>query len=460
VSNGKDRFPGKWWIAGSDNLQAGGILELGESFLLRTVEEIRSTLGLRLRDLGPVTINGQSAGHRLSLFDCHQESETFHPENVQQQIRALRVLEGPQHFADWASITVDRAVFCLYNLDTFANRRVFDTDVHASGVTINLTRPAILTATLPGGRLHLDRTEGYSLGGSLVRAEISSRECLVLELEDEVHIDDLFYRYLRPLQQLMSLATAEDCKVVELRVGRSRDLEETPGDYYSVHHWRQPGPDEQSVVTPNMRFSLDQQSARPHFTLAEVVPIWFSVTEKYGPALDLVFSLRSEIGYLESNLFAIACALESMHRKLFPESGKRTADQEARLQAILKNAPADHETWLKSALSRSHEPSFPARIKQLVDYAGEATARQFGDIDKWTRLVAAARNGIAHGRGLGNADAVGAVHLMQSMLMLAEVVLIRELGLSSGQRDDLVRRDFEWSTVRQRLVSSHPELFR
>src|SRR6266704_5086889 len=252
---------------------------------------------------------------------------------------------------------------------------------------------------------------------------------------------------LRPTVGDLSLATAEDCEFTELRVAQHGELADGPSAY-SVHQWQKHEAEQRLIIAHNMRFSLDSALGRPALTLGDLLPRWFAITAKYGPVLDLVFSLRPGIGYLESNVFAIASSLEGIHRKLFQGASKRTATQKERLESICRAAPPEHREWLLRALAHSHEPSFPERIRQLVEHAGEAVAYQLGDLDMWTGLVGKARNNIAHARGLSAADVVGTVRLMQSMQMLAEVILVREIGISKDQCADLIKGDFEWRQVR------------
>jgi hypothetical protein len=455
--NQEHSFAGKWWIAGNRNDQTGGTLELGSSYTLETVEELRDKSGFHLRDLGMFTVNGQSLGQCISMFDCYERSETYHPENIHHTIIASSVLIGPAHIEDAQEARFDWASFRLQHIDQFANRRIFAIE-HGNVVdTVSVSHPEALVAEIPGARLRLERLGGSSWD-SLDRVELRSNEVLFLELDDAVSLDDLFYLYVRPLRQLMSLATAESCELTDLRVGK-RDEMDSPLDVYSVHGWQKHETEERPVIAHNMRFSLDATIGRPHFELAELIPRWFKVSAKYGPVLDLVFSLHEGIGYLENNVFAIASALEGVHSKLFSGAGRRTVPQTERLESVLRSAPSEHREWLARALARSHEPSFAERIRQLVAYAGEAVAHQLGDLDKWTSLVAQARNNIAHAKGIGATNIARTVRLMQSMQMLAEVVLLREIGLSQQTCADLLKSDYEWRQVRPQLIRAHPELF-
>jgi hypothetical protein len=454
-------FPGEWWFPGNEEGWVPGTLELGSAFMLKTMADMRDANGNSLELGGPATplLHGRSLGRCFTLLDCQLRRERVFGGGTHLQIFSPVILIGERNFPT-DDVCFDRACLRLDNLNAFANRRTLEYSRSEGNDkrTVVFNKPPDLQADMPGGRLRLGRRSRITSGFD--RAEVSSMEFFLLELQDELALDNLLYSYVRPLQQLLSLATAEECNFYELEVARDRDRGENYWHYYQVHLWRREvHAGSRNVANPNMRFSLKSTLGRPEVTFSEVIPRWFAIQEKYGSVLDLVFSLRSGIGYLESQIFAIASSLEGMHRKLFPGAAKRTPEHRERLEAIIASAPQEHKEWLSRALVRSHEPSFANRVHDLVNYAGPAVASLLGDVDEWTKMVGRARNDVGHAKGIETTDVLAKVRLMRSIQMLAEFVLLRELGLTQDQCDSLLTLDAEWNSVSAKLQESYPELF-
>lgn len=452
-------FLGKWWVAGNKDQSVGGRLDLADSFSLHTVEGLKSESGVGVQDMSRFIVEGESLGTCITLFECIGSRHTYSNRQTQHEVFSPTVLTGPRHFDDPGCSKFDRISFRLDNLNQFTNRRSFKTS-HAPGDIFTVTHSVVpdLVAQLDGANVMISPTTERSVG--LNRIELTSTECFYIELSERRSLEELMYKYIRPLRYLITLATATDCGIHDLWVADTKTLEEDRHGYFEVHLWKSKPEDlTRRVVNPNMRFSLHSDIRRPTFPFEDMVPRWFQISEKYGPALDLIFSLRTSVGYLESKVFAIASALEAVHQKLFPEAGKRTPEQNMRLQEILGCAPSAHVEWLRKALANSHQPSYSQRVRELLNYAGEPMARTISKLNEWVILVANARNGIAHARGVNDDEIVRTINLMRSIQMLAEALLLKELGLTASEFMWLAEHDFEWRAVRPGLVDSYPHIF-
>src|SRR6267142_2590211 len=101
----------------------------------------------------------------------------------------------------------------------------------------------------------------------------------------------------------------------------------------------------------------------------ECVQRWHAGRERYGPTFDLFFSLgRSEM-FMEHQFLSLIQAVESYHRRAYPNIAIPAAEHERRVRHVLGAvdgivlAMSDDELkWLRSKL-HYNEPSLAARLE-------------------------------------------------------------------------------------------------
>ncbi|MFI2354899.1 HEPN domain-containing protein [Streptomyces anulatus] len=460
----QNTYVGEWWLPERPDHVMNGTLTIGPRYPVLELYD-RSAPRADPAELQPV-IHGRSMSTNLTLLSNVQTDASSACLGARRVIhRSLvvgSVLIGDSHLLD-ESTRFDRASLRLSHLDEWVNRSPYSWKVGPPESLQVVDNLPVLTASVAGCEINLSRHVATSFN-RLADAGFSSHEVIELRLNERVPLDELEHQFVRPLEQLLTLATGFDSKALDLRVGNHDD-----GDlpwHMTAHSVRRRSADqgetERPVVRPHMRFGMNSKGYPPDIEFGELVPRWFDLQTRLSDVCDLIFSLRSETGgYLQQRLFTIASAVEGMHRGLNPDLEKKTADEQARNAAILaavqENHP-EHRKWLADVIGQAHRKSYAFRMQALLQETGEVMADVVGNQEKWFRKLRDIRNELGH--VLDSKTTVEQmVGMLSSALLLAEAVLLRRLGFS----DSVCRRslDYRWEreNVRALVLRGFPEWF-
>ncbi len=233
----------------------------------------------------------------------------------------------------------------------------------------------------------------------------TSHELIELQFTEPLRLEELEYRFIRPLEHMLTLATGARCTAFELHVGNddgSNDPMATwPATSYTV---RRRSTDLDQAGTPlirqHMRFGMNDASYRPNVDFGEFVPRWYALHSQLSTVCDLIFSSRDDPnGYLQQQVFTIASAIEALHRATNPQLERRTEEDTARnaeVLAAVQNYCPEHQSWVKSAIAYAHRKSYSFRVRALLDETSHLMAEVVGNETKWTQQLRDVRDGIGH----------------------------------------------------------------
>ncbi|MFJ8582639.1 HEPN domain-containing protein [Micromonospora sp. NPDC093277] len=468
----QNSFVGQWWIPNEPSKVSWGKLDIRERVELELHETIDDWRALGRGDpYRPAVIHGVSGGFHLTLLDNVQISlSTTERGGVGQARRvvvASTVLVGDSHLETEEDRRFDRAAFRLTNLDQWVNRNGYSVR-HSPTEAIEVLEVPQLKAVIPGGAAYLWKSKSSTFDPK-AGASLSSQETIELKLAERHSLDDISYRYVRPFEQLLTLATGVQCEALNLHIGiddpAAEWLNKWPGRHYEVRGPRAETLESQPVIRHHMRFGMNTPGFGPNVDFGEIVPRWFSLQEKLSYVCDLIFSLRTKSsGYLQQQMFTIASAIEGLHRGLNPLLERKTTETRARnkeiLDAIESGCP-NHRDWLAGIVSTAHRPSYAFRVKELLQRTDHRMVEIVGDEEVWTRELRKMRDGIGH--VLSAAEDGKAVHEMIAMLrsaqFLAELVLLRELGFSDADCQQALDHRGERESRRSQMERSFPAWF-
>ncbi|BEL05413.1 hypothetical protein Q0Z83_036040 [Actinoplanes sichuanensis] len=469
----KSPYIGQWWTSDAPDRIAWGTLTVGERAELELHEKIEGRSMGANHDLGQVPIiHGLSEGMRLTLVDNVEIGySTRGRGNITQGRRLLlagTIFVGDAHLQAPDEFTFDRVSFRLTNLDQWANRHIYRIS-HAPQETLNVLDVPSLQADLPGGRAYLFKGSRYSYS-PVTEVTFSSQEFVGLDLSERRSLDDIEYSYIRPFEQMLTLATGAQCEALDVRVGThdgAIDMLETwPARAYEVKRRWAESSEGKPMIYQHMRFGLKSAGSVSGVEFTEIVPRWFALQEKLSAVCDLIFSLhKSEAGYLQQQMFTIASAIEGLHRRLYPNLDKKTPQARTRNREILDAVAAgcsDHRDWLASILSTAHRPSYASRVRQLLDRTDHRMREIVGDEDEWSRQLRKHRDGIGHVLSSSAEDDESMnemVAIMLSARFLAELVLLREVGFSDAECRQAFDNRWEAINVRSHMLKSFPQWF-
>jgi ApeA N-terminal domain 1 len=383
-------FVGQWWLPDQPDQQTPGTLQIrtGHPELeLHSISAAQPAPGRDRDRFDPPVLHGRSMGTCLTLLETTEtSSSTSRAGGLQETHRVLfvgTVLIGDDHLASAADCRFNRASLRLSNLNEWVNRSPYRWSSAGPVETVELVDLPTLQAAIPGCEITLSRAT-VSHHGRLTDSGFTSHEVIELRFDEPQPLDELEYRFIRPLEQLLTLATGMSCTAFELQVGNDDGSDDLLGSwplaFYTV---RRRSTDmaqhDRPRIREHMRFGMNSTGYPPNIDFGEFIPRWFTLQAQLATVCDLIFSLRSESGgYLQQQMFTIASALEGMHRSLNPHYEEKSADDRARNGEILEAVHAgrpEHHDWLKAAIAYAHRKSYAFRIRELLDQTGPSHGR-------------------------------------------------------------------------------------
>jgi hypothetical protein len=230
---------------------------------------------------------------------------------------------------------------------------------------------------------------------------------------------------IKPLANLLSLSVSTECPVVETEVSVSPD-----------HPWL-------AVHSASLKPAADTIIPLPRILLplAETgldgVARWLDSVVPLGPLPSVVARAAGpRDDPLETQLLEMTTAAEGLHRLLLPQRKRMTDEQasEARGKALeaLKELLDDVRDAVRSALLHLTDQSYPRRLLDLADHAGQAVPGVTGNTQQWKKRVAGTRINFAHAleHGFLTADNVEeAMTVLQSLRWLLTGLLLLQTGI-------------------------------
>ncbi|MFE9813533.1 HEPN domain-containing protein [Streptomyces sp. NPDC005773] len=470
-TNERSTYVGQWWLPGQPDQIVHGSLEIGQPYpTLELHESIGPDEECLSGQLASPVLHGRSMGASLILLD-NREIGSKHgsregSEDIQRTLAVGTVLVGDAPLRREEGLRFNRASFRLSNLDQWVNRTPYKWVNSPESVQV-LDLPT-LTASVPGCEIFLAR-HTLSRRGQLADSGFTSYEVIELELEEWTTLEELEYRYIRPLEQLLSLATGAQCAAFAVHVGgvgESNEWRESwPVRSYIVRRassdLNQMGP---TMVRAQMRFGLNSAGYPPNIDFGVLVPRWYELQNDVSVACDGIFSLYADAGgYLQQQIFTIASAVEALHRGFNPQYEEKTADERARNKEVLaavKESCPDRHQWLASVIQYAHRKSYLFRGRELLDATDHLMAEVVGDEERWLKCLRDVRDGIGHVLSSSEEFTVDQmVALFTSARLFAETVLLRRLGFSVDECRRSLGHHWELQNVRDRVETAFPEWF-
>lgn len=468
-------FVGQWWLPDQPDKQIPGTLRIGTGYPELELHSASttwetSTLGDNRFDV-PV-LYGQSMGACLTLLDITQTSSSISGAgDLQETQRVLfvgTVLIGGDHLAHAADRRFNRASLRLSNLNEWVNRSPYRWSSTKHAEAVEMVRLPPLRATIPGCEITLDRTV-ESRYGYLTESGFTSHEVIGLRFDEPQPLNELEYRFIRPLEQLMTLATGTPCTAFAVRIGNDNRTDDRLNSWPVVNYTvRRRNTDmaqqDRPRIRAHMRFGVNSADDPPNIDFGEFMPRWFSLQARLGSVCDLIFLPRLESrSYLHEQMFSIASALEGMHRRLKPNYEKKSYDDQTRnvevLEAVRAEKP-EHYDWLKRAIAYAHRKSYAFRINEMLDQTDHLMVEVVGNEAKWTQQLRDIRDGIGHVLpGQDDKTVEQMIAMLYSARLFAQLVLLRQLGFTDAQCRSSLRHHWELENVQAHVKKGYPTWF-
>jgi len=429
-------YEGYWWAAGSSD-QTAGRLEVGE-------ERIELKLNGRL---GPLTgfegteyavVHGLSGSRQISLRQAWETSSTFGTGLPTQEfligavwldahVDAFRITGLSlqlEHLAEWFELAEPRRTSAPGERGAVTAAHVPRDSLRADLVSARITlQAAHISATTPGS------------------LTLSSTATFDAELPEPRSYDEADRDVIRPLLNLIALATTRAPAIVELAVtvpaealaeaSRSRGAREVQVLASWLVHV---GSDPRSLLPGELVFHARDVAA----DFADAMGSWLRAHETIGTACDLYFgNLVAPPRFLETKFIVHCQAAEALHAQRFPNQRMSREDHELRMRRVLDALATDDQVWVGAAIRSSNQKSLRDRVAELTRSAPASVQEVIGDVEVFAERVARRRNDVTHGASLGGSvDEL--LTLNEKLRLLLHSHFMRELGLSVDAVDALI----------------------
>ena len=437
-SNPQDTVAGTLTFSNEEGLELTLIGALGDATPFNSSTDHHELILGISGDGKLITLNGCSVtslkigmpGFARQSYRCHRCYVGFHvsePNELQFSRFDIRY----SHLPDWVRVSgfTIRPNLEQHKLDVF------------------YTLPNELEGETSRGKVSLTFTLNTS--GDAIE-EMSLRQSVSLEVkaDKKYPVHELISQFIRPLQNLLSLATTKPNTILELNVYSKEvsfeksngEVVETPIKVFFQQRYFEPR--QGKLLIPDyMLFTLhDIEGDFP-----SIIERWFQVSADLDSVCDLYFGIQyTPSMYSENRFLNIAQAVESYHRRRMKNNVLPKAEHKALKEAILSQVDAEHREWLKGQLAYSNEPRLEQRIRELTENVYEAVAPLISNKEEFAKKVKDTRNFLTHyDKRLEDKAAKGSelFWLTRKLSYLLQSCFLMELGLPLEKCAQLLRRN-------------------
>lgn len=451
--NATHRWPGRWWLPGSDDRVAGTLtydpengphLELIGGWEYRIQSE--PFKGVILTHSGyqswPV-VYGESRGKQITLLDVHlSNANSYRPAGTVEEmiLRAHVALVGchvdseddaiftaaiatVENLTAWSGMTRLVASMGLDENDQ-PDGSVGVSGAHAGDQHIDVGDDAvILHHVYTDG--DFDYTRAWTTGRIKERVTI---EFAPAAPQPYGH----FWRSVRQIEDLLSLCSQTACAVITFQ------LKLAPSDRY-------PEGDPRRRLRRNvdvfgvrlLKADPDARALRDRdfvLKLADVpatklFPLWADVRDRFAAASEMVLGLRYITdGFTETRLITSVSAAEALHRALDLEPPMPREEFEQLRESLLSHVAPERRDWLDVRIQRN-EPSLRRRLLNLVDRLPDDVGNAILPRPRfWADAALRSRDSLVH-TGQSDAASLDALHAVAEVTAAIVVLnLVHELG--------------------------------
>jgi hypothetical protein len=322
----------------------------------------------------------------------------------------------------------------LWNLEEFIGHTGLSVERDGMTVHVTGTAPKAPVAQVGGFSVEVDYEIG-NFGEPFSEGGIRQKGFLNVACDPPVPFPDFVNGALRSIHTLLELAVDSPVPLLTL-LAYPITREPTEDD---DGHWREP--DEVQILF-RQRSPVPSGERRPTvmlpFTVAGLgerwescLRQWHQARTRFGPTFDHYFSLnRAESMPIENRFLSTVQALESYHRRAFPEATRESRDA---FRERKRRLAKEDRRWLAETLQWSNELRLRDGMRLLWQLMSHTIRGKLGSEDEFARRVANTRNYLTHygdSRRAGVVAGKELVDLTRQLGLVLRAVFLIELGLN------------------------------
>ncbi len=406
-------------------------------------------------------------GKHITLYDCrsiHQQIGKFrsqrfranilfigaHFENVN-KLKFNKISVQYSYLLDWASLSGITTAIKFYN------KKIIEQ------YDIKYSYPEELKVSLSDAQISL---KGAFTTKTHFRRRVELAETIQIEImkKRSLSIKDWSYKYIQPIQNLLTLATTKPNALTEILAYSKNYLIKLPdGDtiespiqiYYRTNYTEQGV--SFNLLESDMIFTLKDIE----FDLGGILGKWFKISNNLNIILNTFFSVQySPTMYLQNQFLNIIQAIEGYHRGALNADDSPKFSNEAIPNSqyknikkiILQNSPKEYKEIIAGKL-QFNEPSLRARVKDLIEKIDNLTSLFINDKEKYSKRVAEIRNNLAHltSSQENKLDLDVLYWLTKSLIYILQANLLVDLGITQSKCVELYLRNQEFVFAKDKL---------
>ena len=416
-----------------------------------------------------VTIWGaDSAGRSYSLLGCYDIQSITQGANIREGVQrwvVSTIVEGHGIWVDPDS-EVDEITFSLRDLAAWATdvtNPPFDFDMEAKVVTFlwEGTKDKVATQDCD-----VELRHGFSWSSS--DRQFVADATAALKISDTLEIQQIAGKWVRPINELMSLLAMRPSFPVRIRAcladrfGQERPIEidlRFPEPLERVDEEDAEDDAEEGIVHRQLEMLATRVAlAEAGVSFETLIQGWFAArtNDKLRVAFErLADSQAKTSGFRFDDSLLHACnSLESLHAASFDGSTSEDADTVDILTRLQEAVPDSHRAALSNRLRTTRNKSFPTKTDEIAQSCGEtgraileACPDLVTDINKFRTRAAHATT--------EPRDVTGQIDVLIGAQWLLRHSLLQALGIAAANCDAIILPNFTFKQHLRRLEARH-----
>ena len=196
----------------------------------------------------------------------------------------------------------------------------------------------------------------------------------------------------------------------------------------------------QDISIGHFLISFDEVADRIQHYLAT----WLERYEEYEPTFNLYFTVTANrYMHVEGGFLFLVHSIESLHRRIYGETGMAIDEFDSVLKTILSSTPDPLKEWVEDSLRYSTAPNLRQRIKQLLDPFKDLFGTK-SDRRTFLHQVVSTRNYLTHydesKKGQAVTDPDDLIKLRSKLEALIQLYLLQLLGFEMGHIKKIASR--------------------
>lgn len=394
----------------------------------------------------PLVLGFSSAGTKITLLDCTVTNLTMGVPGLSVETYKIRYCFLGAHFNDLRDVVFARFAVRYSHLSDWVRTSGFS--VTRSGaehkIKVEYALPPDIEAQTSRGAILVSFVCNTN-GDGIEQLNLHQTVSLEGEADREYALEDLLRRYIQPLLNLLTLATATPNTILELNVfakdvyfdASDGERIETPIQVFFQQRYFVQRKSE-LLVPHKMLFSY-QDIAEDFQSLIER---WFDTSEELESVCNLFFGVQASPALnLENRFLNFVQAIETYHRRRMKNEVLPKSDHKALISRILDQVHPEHRDWLKGLLTYSNEPRLEQRLRELTTRVNDAIAPRTIGADQFAKRV---KGKAARGSEL--------FWLAQTVNYLLQACFLLELGISVERSGVLLQRHHAFISTIDKLA--------